>query len=279
MSNQYKCPTLQEFRNNLKNNRYTLIDDLNEAVPGEIILAHRMQSGLAQEVKCFEIVHNSGYEIKFFYIYNNGDCGENQRIFNNEHIYEGYTYYRINKNSEWSDKSEWLDSSRHYLKEITDFNRYLKRLEGIFNNASTRRIQNIEEIKSDNATPYSNKKYNTIFTKLSARENKSRMYISELEETRNIIDSVLNAINKELTFSTEVKQLVNKQQFRSGLTGLSKQEVMKHLSSEEINQLPENVHSIVTEPYRDINNNLNKKGGKIIKKGKVKKTRKMRILY
>ncbi len=82
-------------------------------------------------------------------------------------------------------------------------------------------ILKLDELTFDRAI------YDKFFDSASETDSKDTAYISKLTETKEKIDDLIDVINSNLAQRNETKQLINNQQLRSGLMGVTKQNILK----------------------------------------------------
>ena len=137
---------------------------------------------------------------------------------------------------------------------FTKFNNFLGKIENIINNSYT----DLETSKlslqtQSDARPYEETEYNDIFTELETREKTMGQYFSKLSETKDHIERIINKINGFSSLITEVKQTINNQHLRSGLSGQLKQLIRNQPNSKSIiKSLPKPIsYSLKKDEYID----------------------------
>jgi hypothetical protein len=165
------------------------------------------------------------------------------------------------------------------LVKIENFKKFLNELQIKIKEATNRTSSKMEEIQKLGAKPYDRAMYDKFFDNVLVNDSNETRYISQLTETKEKIDDIIDVINSSLLQRNEFKQVINNHQIRSGLTGLSKQNISDTKSESEISQYPEYIQDLVRGKFVDTPHK--KQGGKLTRKNRKKqiKSKKRRSLY
>lgn len=146
------------------------------------------------------------------------------------------------------------------IAAIANFKTFLNETKMNFNNSTTQTLKLIENIKNGDASPDSREDYDQKFDYMIKKDNESNRYISQLSEIKGKIDDLIDTINSSVETNTELKRIINNQQLRSGLQGISKQIITENASINDILNYPDPIKRFVADKFVDTP--YNKKGGR-----------------
>lgn len=119
------------------------------------------------------------------------------------------------------------------------------------NKAATITTARMDMILKLDALHFDRDMYDKFFDSALETDSKDTAYISKLTETKEKIDDLIDVINSNFAQRNEIKQLINNQQLRSGLMGVTKQNILKNVSTAEIFKYPEYLRDVIIRPYDD----------------------------
>jgi hypothetical protein len=165
------------------------------------------------------------------------------------------------------------------LVKIYDFKKFLNDVQMRAKESATVTSANMDKMLKLDPTPFDRAMYENFFDSASKIDSNETTYISQLTKTKEKIDGVIDTINSNLVQRNEIKQIINNQQLRSGLTGLAKKNILDAKSRSEILQYPDYIQEIVTGPHVDTP--FKKEGGKLTRRNRKRqiKSKKRRSLH
>jgi len=165
------------------------------------------------------------------------------------------------------------------LVKIENFKKFLNELQVKTKEAANSTLSKMDKLQKLDAKPFDKAMYDNFFDSVSVIDSNETRYISQLTETKEKIDDIIDAINSNLLQRNELKQVINNHQIRSGLTGLAKQNILDTKPKSVILQYPEYIQDLVIGPHVDTP--YKKQGGKLTRKNRKKQTKskKRRSIY
>jgi hypothetical protein len=164
------------------------------------------------------------------------------------------------------------------LVKIDNFKKFLNEVQIRAKESATVTSAKMEKMLELDATPFDRAMYENFFDSASETDSNETTFISKLRETKEKIDGVIDTINSNLAQRDKIKQIINNQQLRPGITGIAKDNISKNQSPDVIFKFPYFVQEIVSRPHVDT---PHKKGGNLTRRNRKRKikSKKCRSLH